>query len=85
MSNIGIIDIGSNSFNLIICSLFTKTNIYFEEIFVGIRKGTENNIINKQMQQGQFMEADITFKQITIVKDIFKKKLTNIHHSRVEY
>ena len=44
-----------------------------------------DNIINKQMQQGQFMEADITFKQITIVKDIFKKKLTNIHHSRVEY
>ena len=37
-----------------------------------------DNIIDKQMKQGQFMEADITFKQITIVKDIFKKKLTNM-------
>ena len=44
-----------------------------------------DNLIDKQMQQGQFMEADITFKQITIVKNIFKEKLTNIHHSRVEY
>lgn len=42
-------------------------------------------IIDKQMHQGQFMEADITFKQITSIKNIFKRKLTNIHHSRVEY
>ncbi len=43
------------------------------------------NIINKQMEQGQFINANITFKEIEIIKKILKKKLHNIYHLRVEY
>lgn len=43
------------------------------------------NIINHQIFQDQFIQADITFKDITLIKEIFKKKLKNIYHARVEY
>ncbi len=43
------------------------------------------NIINKQMEQGQFINANITFKEIEIIKKVLKKKLYNIYHLRVEY
>jgi len=42
-------------------------------------------IINNQMADNQFEEADITFKDIQKVKEVFKKKLLNIYHSRIEY
>jgi len=42
-------------------------------------------IINKQMDDGQFLNADITFKEIQTVKKVMKRKLTNIYHLRIEY
>ncbi len=42
-------------------------------------------IIDNQMEQGQFLNADITLKEIQQVKKILKKKLNNIFHLRVEY
>ncbi len=42
-------------------------------------------IVNGQMQANQFMNADITFKEIEQVKKVLKQKLTNIYHLRVEY
>ncbi len=42
-------------------------------------------IINKQMEEGQFLNADITFKDIQIIKKVLKRKLNNIYHLRVEY
>ena len=44
-----------------------------------------DKIINKQFELEQFMNSDITLKEITKIKKIFKKKLLNIHHIRVEY
>ncbi|MBT8255213.1 MAG: HDIG domain-containing protein [Bacteroidia bacterium] len=43
------------------------------------------NIVNKQMEQGQFINANITFKEIETIKKVLKKKLNNIYHLRVEY
>lgn len=43
------------------------------------------SIVNKQMEQGQFLNADITFKEIQTIKKVLKKKLNNIYHLRVEY
>ena len=43
------------------------------------------SIINDQMQDGQFDNADITFRDIAIAKSIFKQKLANIYHARIEY
>jgi putative nucleotidyltransferase with HDIG domain len=42
-------------------------------------------IINKQIAENQFINSDITFKNINTIKKIFKKKLMNIYHVRVEY
>lgn len=44
-----------------------------------------DNIINDQVNESQFSNSDITFKDISVVKDILKKKLLNIYHVRVEY
>ena len=42
-------------------------------------------IVNSQMDNGQFLNANITFKEIQTVKKVLKKKLNNIYHLRVEY
>lgn len=42
-------------------------------------------IINKQMEEGQFLNSDITFMEIQLIKKILKRKLKNIFHLRIEY
>lgn len=42
-------------------------------------------IIGGQMGANQFLNANITFREIETIKKIFKQKLTNIYHLRVEY
>ncbi|WP_298553564.1 HDIG domain-containing metalloprotein [uncultured Algibacter sp.] len=43
------------------------------------------NIINKQIEEGQFLNANITFKEIQSIKKVLKYKLANIYHLRIEY
>ena len=43
------------------------------------------SVINKQITNEQFVNADITLKEITQLKKLFKNKLVNIHHARIEY
>ena len=47
--------------------------------------GFVENIINGQMEHGQFLNANITFQEIQTIKKVLKKKLNNIYHLRVEY
>lgn len=42
-------------------------------------------IINKQIKEDQFLNADITFKEIESIKKVLKYKLANIYHLRIEY
>ncbi len=42
-------------------------------------------IITGQMNANQFLNANITFKEIQMIKKVLKHKLTNIYHLRVEY
>jgi putative nucleotidyltransferase with HDIG domain len=44
-----------------------------------------DNIINYIIKENQLDEADLTFKDITTAKNIFKQKLKNIYHARIEY
>ena len=44
-----------------------------------------HKIIQGQMAQGQFEEADITLKEINVIKKAFIKKLLSMHHLRIEY
>jgi membrane-associated HD superfamily phosphohydrolase len=43
------------------------------------------NIINTQIDENQFINAPITFKEISEVKEVFKQKLKNMYHARIEY
>src|SRR6185436_6722897 len=43
------------------------------------------DIIESQIQQQQFINCDITFRNISSIKKIFKKMLMSIYHVRVEY
>jgi cyclic-di-AMP phosphodiesterase PgpH len=43
------------------------------------------SIINYQVIEEQFSEANITFKDISTIKEIFKNKLRNIYHIRIAY
>jgi len=44
-----------------------------------------DTIITHQQLDDQFSEANITFSDITELKQVFKKKLLNIYHARIEY
>ncbi|GGW32793.1 HDIG domain-containing protein [Arenibacter certesii] len=42
-------------------------------------------IVNGQIAENQFLNANITFKEIETIKKVLKQKLINIYHLRVEY
>ncbi len=44
-----------------------------------------NKIVEKQKADGQFINSDITFREIEKIKKVIKTKLMNIYHLRVEY
>ena len=42
-------------------------------------------ILSKQMESNQFLNANITFKEIESIKKVLKQKLANMYHLRIEY
>jgi putative nucleotidyltransferase with HDIG domain len=42
-------------------------------------------IINSQVAENQFINTNITFNDVTVIKKMFIKKLMNIYHVRIEY
>ena len=44
-----------------------------------------DNIIKSQMDEGQYNNTNITMRDITTVKRLFKKRLMSIYHVRIEY
>jgi len=44
-----------------------------------------DGIIKSQLDDGQFEYVDITFKDISDIKQVFKEKIVNIYHARIEY
>jgi cyclic-di-AMP phosphodiesterase PgpH len=44
-----------------------------------------DQVIEKQKNDGQFLNADITFKEIEVIKKVLKHKLINMYHLRIEY
>lgn len=43
------------------------------------------SIINYQVKENQFTISPITFRDITQITEIFKERLINIYHARIEY
>jgi len=44
-----------------------------------------NLIVSKQISSNQFINANITFKEIEVIKKVLISKLVNIFHIRIEY
>jgi len=44
-----------------------------------------DDTINLQIENNQFYNTDITFRDITNIKKVFKRMLLNMHHVRIEY
>lgn len=44
-----------------------------------------DRIVAKQISDNQFVNSNITFREINLIKKVIKKKLMNIYHLRVEY
>ena len=44
-----------------------------------------DKIVNNQIQLKQFENADITFKDISTVKEVLKRRLKNMYHVRIDY
>jgi hypothetical protein len=44
-----------------------------------------DNIINKQMEAGQFLNTDLTLRDIENCRKVLKKKLMSIYHVRIAY
>ena len=44
-----------------------------------------DKIIDYKINQNQLINSDITFKDITLIRKIFKRRLMNIYHVRIEY
>jgi putative nucleotidyltransferase with HDIG domain len=46
---------------------------------------TVENIISYQQKEEQYNNANITFRDITAIKEVFIKRLKNIYHARIAY
>ena len=44
-----------------------------------------DGIIDTQTKDNQFINTDLTFRDITTIKKVFKRKLMNIYHVRIAY
>jgi hypothetical protein len=44
-----------------------------------------DKIVDSQIETNQFVNSDLTLKDITRIKKILKKKLMSIYHVRIEY
>ena len=55
--------------------------VYTEESIGGL----VDRIIDAQVSEGFFRECPITFKDIAIIKSVFKEKLRTMFHTRISY
>ena len=43
------------------------------------------SMIDSQIAEGEFKDAPITFRDVELVKSVFKDKIKNIYHNRIKY
>ncbi|SDX54358.1 hypothetical protein SAMN05444411_106182 [Lutibacter oricola] len=70
---------------LMMCDSVEAASKSLKEPSAQVIDGLVEKVVNSQMENGQFMNADITFKELQTIKKVLKKKLKNIYHLRIEY
>jgi len=44
-----------------------------------------DSILDHLIAENQFNDSNITFKEVTLIREIIKRKLLNVYHGRIEY
>jgi putative nucleotidyltransferase with HDIG domain len=70
---------------LMICDAAEAASKSIKNLTAQVIDDLIDKIVSKQMEGGQFINAEINFKDIETVKKVIKKKLKNIYHLRIEY
>ena len=70
---------------LMMCDAVEAASKSIKEPTVQLIDSLIDKIVSKQMEDGQFINANITFRDIELIKKVLKKKLKNIYHLRIEY
>jgi putative nucleotidyltransferase with HDIG domain len=70
---------------LMICDAAEAASKSIKDLTAHLIDDLIDKIVSKQMEEGQFRNAEINFKEIETVKKVIKKKLKNIYHLRIEY
>ena len=70
---------------LMMCDAVEAASKSLKEPTSGLIDDFVERIISTQLNQGQFLNANITFKEIESIKKVLKRKLVNIYHLRIEY
>jgi len=70
---------------LMMCDSIEAASRSLKEINRQIISDLVDNIVNYQIQENQYEDANITYREINIAKQIVKNRLMNIYHSRIEY
>ena len=56
-----------------------------KEKSVDVLKEMIENMVEQKIRSNQLINADLTFREISILKSTLLEKLVNIYHVRIEY
>lgn len=70
---------------LMICDAAEAASKSFRDLSAQKIDDLIDKIVSKQVDEDQFINAQINFKEIELVKKVVKKKLKNIYQLRIEY
>ena len=70
---------------LMMCDAIEAASRSLKEINHQTISDLVDNIVNYQMIEEQYNDANITYREINTAKQIIKNRLMNIYHARIEY
>jgi len=70
---------------LMMCDSIEAASRSLKEINQHTISDLVDNIVNYQILEDQYNDANITYREINTAKQIIKNRLMNIHHVRIEY
>jgi putative nucleotidyltransferase with HDIG domain len=70
---------------LMMCDSIEAASRSLKEVNHGNISDLVDNIVNYQILEDQYTDADITYREINTAKQIIKNRLMNIYHVRIEY
>ena len=66
-------------------SLAALKHFFGYDRFLDYQQEIVERIVSGKMEEGQFEQADISIRELGIVKETLKQYLSQIHHERIVY